>query len=96
MSLHAISIIKRSAAGVEVEVNGALQRLELLAVLEFSSDRKRMSVVVRQHDSDGDDNDHYNSSNSYGSRGRLRLLSKGADNVMLERLKGGCGWFRAL
>jgi phospholipid-translocating ATPase len=69
-----------------VEVNGALHRLELLAVLEFSSDRKRMSVVVRQHDDDG------------GGSGRLRLLCKGADNVMLERLQGGwqltpgCGW----
>ena len=57
-------------------MNGALHRLELLAVLEFSSDRKRMSVVVRQHDDD-----------SSGSV-RLRLLCKGADNVMLERLKG--------
>lgn len=66
----------RSAAGIEVEMNGALHRLELLAVLEFSSDRKRMSVVVRQHDDD-----------SSGSV-RLRLLCKGADNVMLERLKG--------
>jgi magnesium-transporting ATPase (P-type) len=67
---------RRSAAGIDVEVAGALQRLELLAVLEFSSDRKRMSVVVRQHD---------------GSGGRLRLICKGADNVMLERLKGGAG-----
>jgi magnesium-transporting ATPase (P-type) len=37
----------RSAAGIEVEVGGRLLRYELLAVLEFSSDRKRMSVVVR-------------------------------------------------
>jgi magnesium-transporting ATPase (P-type) len=44
---------RRSAAGIDVEVAGALQRLELLAVLEFSSDRKRMSVVVRQHDGSG-------------------------------------------
>lgn len=66
----------RSAAGIEVEVNGQLHRLELLAVLEFSSDRKRMSVVVRQHDEGS------------GSGGRLRLLGKGADNVMLERLRG--------
>jgi magnesium-transporting ATPase (P-type) len=67
---------RRSAAGIEIEVGGDLQRLELLAVLEFSSDRKRMSVVVRQHDAGS------------GSSGRLRLLCKGADNVMLERLRG--------
>lgn len=62
-----------------MEVNGALHRLELLAVLEFSSDRKRMSVVVRQHDDDD---------TAGGGGGRLRLLCKGADNVMLERLAG--------
>ena len=72
-------IPQRSAAGIELEVNGALQRLELLAVLEFSSDRKRMSVVVRQHEL---------STHGGEGAGRLRLLSKGADNVMLERLAG--------
>ncbi|CAM6103839.1 unnamed protein product [Calypogeia fissa] len=40
---------------------------ELLNVLEFSSARKRMSVIVRYPD------------------GRLMLLSKGADSVMIER-----------
>jgi phospholipid-translocating ATPase len=69
-------------------VRGALQRLELLAVLEFSSDRKRMSVVVRQHDSDGNDSGD-GGSGQHG--GRLRLICKGADNVMLERLKGEAG-----
>lgn len=101
----------RSAAGIEVEVNGALQRLELLAVLEFSSDRKRMSVVVRQHEREcvdgssssnvgaggggGYGNNSYSSyknegtsSGGSGATSRLRLICKGADNVMLERLKG--------
>ncbi|KAB1212724.1 putative phospholipid-transporting ATPase 9 [Morella rubra] len=41
---------------------------ELLNVLEFSSSRKRMSVIVRNED------------------GKLLLLCKGADSVMLERL----------
>jgi len=78
ITLFAPASLPRSAAGIEVEVSGSLQRLELLAVLEFNSDRKRMSVVVRQHDG-----------GAGGSEGgRLRLLSKGADNVMLERLKG--------
>lgn len=43
---------------------------ELLHVLEFSSARKRMSVVVRKLDQDG----------------RLFLLTKGADNIIFDRL----------
>lgn len=44
------------------------QKYQLLNVLEFSSARKRMSVIVRFPD------------------GRILLLSKGADSVMLQRL----------
>ena len=40
----------------------------MLNVLEFTSDRKRMSVVVRMPD------------------GRIKLMVKGADNVICERL----------
>jgi phospholipid-translocating ATPase len=54
----------------------ALERYELLNVLEFSSARKRMSVVVRKMDSDDQ---------------RLFLMTKGADNVIFERLKKGTG-----
>ncbi|KAF9556000.1 phospholipid-translocating ATPase [Agrocybe pediades] len=53
---------------------GLLERYELLNILEFTSARKRMSVVVRKLDSED---------------GRLFLLSKGADNVIFERLKEG-------
>jgi magnesium-transporting ATPase (P-type) len=73
-----------SASGVEVEVGGALHRLQLLALLEFSSERKRMSVVVRQHGAIG----CAGAGSSGGSGSRLWLLSKGADSVMLERLAG--------
>ncbi|KAK4798453.1 hypothetical protein SAY86_030779 [Trapa natans] len=50
--------------------NGATmdRNYELLHTLEFSSSRKRMSVIVKSEE------------------GRLLLLSKGADSVMLERL----------
>ncbi|KAK4053823.1 hypothetical protein OIV83_001479 [Microbotryomycetes sp. JL201] len=49
---------------------------ELLNVLEFSSARKRMSVVVRRL--------------SKGSeQGKLVLLTKGADNIIFERLGPG-------
>ncbi|KAG2742365.1 phospholipid-translocating P-type ATPase [Suillus brevipes Sb2] len=50
------------------------ERYELLNILEFTSARKRMSVIVKKLD----DQD-----------GRLFLLTKGADNVIFERLKAG-------
>ncbi|KAK7467656.1 hypothetical protein VKT23_004709 [Stygiomarasmius scandens] len=50
------------------------ERYELLNVLEFTSARKRMSVILRKLDEDD---------------GRIFLLSKGADNVIFERLKPG-------
>jgi phospholipid-translocating ATPase len=43
---------------------------ELLHVLEFNSTRKRMSVILRKLDQDG----------------RLFLLTKGADNIIFDRL----------
>lgn len=54
----------------------SIERYELLNILEFTSARKRMSVVLRKLD--GDDS-------------RLFLLSKGADSVIFERLKPGAG-----
>ncbi|KAJ3576870.1 hypothetical protein NP233_g101 [Leucocoprinus birnbaumii] len=51
-----------------------VEKYELLNILEFTSARKRMSVVVRRLD--GDDR-------------RLFLMTKGADNVIFERLKQG-------
>ncbi|KAG8217697.1 hypothetical protein J3R82DRAFT_5853 [Butyriboletus roseoflavus] len=56
-----------------------IERYELLDILEFTSTRKRMSVIVRKlngHDS------------------RLFLLSKGADSVIFERLKSGGDEFK--
>ncbi|GAA6016553.1 hypothetical protein JCM10207_002838 [Rhodosporidiobolus poonsookiae] len=49
---------------------------QLLNVLEFTSARKRMSVVLRKM-SEGE------------GQGQLFLLSKGADNVIFERLAAG-------
>ncbi|PPQ99092.1 hypothetical protein CVT24_009358 [Panaeolus cyanescens] len=51
-----------------------IEKYELLDILEFTSARKRMSVVLRKL-GDGD--------------GSLLLLSKGADNVIFERLLPG-------
>ncbi|KAK2466652.1 hypothetical protein APHAL10511_000910 [Amanita phalloides] len=52
--------------------DGQIERYELLNILEFTSARKKMSVVLRQME--GDDR-------------RILLLCKGADNVIFERLK---------
>ncbi|KAI0823535.1 phospholipid-translocating P-type ATPase [Trametes gibbosa] len=54
------------------------ERYELLNILDFTSARKRMSVLLRKlggEDSEGD--------------GKVYLLSKGADNVIIERLHPG-------
>ncbi|KAF8623335.1 hypothetical protein AX15_006411 [Amanita polypyramis BW_CC] len=52
--------------------DGHVERYELLNILEFTSARKRMGVVVRKLGSED---------------GRIFLLCKGADNVIFERLK---------
>lgn len=51
-----------------------VEKYELLNILEFTSARKRMSVVLRRVDVEDQ---------------RLFLLTKGADNVIFERLKDG-------
>jgi phospholipid-translocating ATPase len=51
-----------------------LERYQLVNILDFTSARKRMSVIVKKLDG-GDD--------------RLFLLTKGADNVIYERLMPG-------
>lgn len=51
-----------------------IERYELLDILEFTSARKRMSIIVRKLD---------------GHDSRLFLLVKGADSVIFERLKSG-------
>ncbi|KAF5369202.1 hypothetical protein D9615_009962 [Tricholomella constricta] len=57
-----------------------LERYQLLNILEFTSARKRMSVVLRKLDEQD---------------GRLFLLCKGADNVIYERLKEGADELKA-
>ncbi|XP_076825028.1 putative phospholipid-transporting ATPase IA isoform X3 [Clavelina lepadiformis] len=58
----------RTPTHVTVKALGKDESYEILNVLEFSSTRKRMSVIVRCPD------------------GVIRLLCKGADNVICERL----------
>lgn len=51
-----------------------VEQYELLNILEFTSARKRMSVVLRKLDTEDS---------------RLFLLTKGADSVIFDRLRGG-------
>lgn len=64
----------RSPPASSSATKAKLEEYELLNLLDFTSARKRMSVLVRRHD--GDDR-------------RILLLTKGADNVIFERLKAG-------
>ncbi|KAI5832175.1 phospholipid-translocating P-type ATPase [Schizophyllum commune Tattone D] len=57
-----------------LQTPSSIERYELLNVLEFTSARKRMSVVLRKLDDED---------------GRLFLFTKGADNVIFERLRAG-------
>lgn len=57
-------VIKNKETGVEEEI-------EVLSVIEFSSKRKRMSVIVRDVDN------------------QIKIFCKGADTVMVPRLKTG-------
>ena len=69
------TVVKRSPQQITLRVatddNGSsrLQTFEILDVIEFSSKRKRMSVVLRYPD------------------GRISVICKGADSVILPRLR---------
>ncbi|XP_039266166.2 phospholipid-transporting ATPase IB-like isoform X2 [Styela clava] len=59
---------ERTPQTVTVDVLGTKETYDVLNVLEFTSTRKRMSVIVRT------------------PNGKIRLMCKGADNVIYERL----------
>lgn len=61
----------RQPEKVVLSVLGKDETLEILDMIDFTSDRKRMSVIVRD------------------STGRIKLYTKGADTVILERLCEG-------
>lgn len=62
-------LLSRTTDVVKVRVHGAVYTYDILATLEFNSDRKRMSIIVR------------------GPDGRIQLMCKGADSMILARLK---------
>ncbi|GJJ73727.1 phospholipid-translocating ATPase [Entomortierella parvispora] len=68
------------------------RRYQILNVLEFNSTRKRMSIIVkrlwpesgstRAQNNNNEDHDEH-------QEGEILLLTKGADNIIFERLAGG-------
>ncbi|KAI1173445.1 phospholipid-translocating P-type ATPase [Nemania sp. FL0916] len=67
-------LIDRPARSIKLRVTNqsgekVVQIYEVLKVIEFSSSRKRMSIVVRMPD------------------GRICVICKGADNVIMDRLR---------
>ncbi|RLN88050.1 hypothetical protein BBJ28_00019083 [Nothophytophthora sp. Chile5] len=62
-----LSLTEEDREGSHLKTVTYTLAFEILRVLHFSSDRKRMSVIVRDED------------------GRLKVLCKGADSVILDR-----------
>ncbi|KAJ3576886.1 hypothetical protein NP233_g123 [Leucocoprinus birnbaumii] len=69
-------LLLQTPFSVDEDGEEVLERYELLNILEFTSARKRMSVILRKIDTDDE---------------RIFLLTKGADNVIFERLRKGGG-----
>uniref|UniRef100_A0A8C3J2R0 Phospholipid-transporting ATPase n=1 Tax=Calidris pygmaea TaxID=425635 RepID=A0A8C3J2R0_9CHAR len=61
--------LARTQDTITISELGRKRTYKVLAMLDFNSDRKRMSVLVRD------------------PQGRIRLYTKGADTVILERLQ---------
>eukprot|EP00124_Ichthyophonus_hoferi_P000614 Ihof_evm7s24 gene=Ihof_evmTU7s24 len=59
----------RNLDNMTIEVNGVIESYGCLAILDFNSDRKRMSIILRCPD------------------GKIRLFCKGADNMIMARIK---------
>ncbi|VDP04896.1 unnamed protein product [Heligmosomoides polygyrus] len=59
----------RTPQSITIEVMGKEEVYELLCILDFNNDRKRMSVITRN------------------SEGKIRLYCKGADMMIMARLK---------
>lgn len=72
-----ILVVERTTTSLVLQLSGGrTERFEVLDVVEFSSKRKRMSIVVRRPD------------------GRIWVVCKGADTMVLPLLKGGEGSMR--
>ncbi|XP_072279295.1 phospholipid-transporting ATPase IK-like [Pyxicephalus adspersus] len=64
--------ITRTQDSITISEMGEIKTYSILAMMDFNSDRKRMSIIVRNEE------------------GIIRLYSKGADSVILERMHQDC------
>lgn len=67
---YGIALLRRTLDTLEVKHFGVHEVYTELAELEFNSDRKRMSMILRYPD------------------GKIRMLTKGADTIMLKLVRG--------
>lgn len=73
---------------VTIKYNDNALRYRLLHTIEFNSDRKRMSVIIEQLSSDVVDSEGKANTEVLNSmQNRIFVFVKGADNVIIERLK---------
>ena len=71
----------REVLTIETPFGRGVEKFELLNILDFTSARKRMSVIVRKVAGKGEEDDERD--------GKVYVLCKGADNVIMERLSPG-------
>ncbi|KAM9323815.1 phospholipid-transporting ATPase IK-like [Gastrophryne carolinensis] len=64
--------LSRTQETITISEMGTVRTYSILALMDFTSDRKRMSILVRSDE------------------GKVKLYSKGADSVILERLHPAC------
>eukprot|EP00172_Hildenbrandia_rubra_P002687 Plantae.Rhodophyta-Hildenbrandia_rubra.ctg3734.p1 GENE.Plantae.Rhodophyta-Hildenbrandia_rubra.ctg3734~~Plantae.Rhodophyta-Hildenbrandia_rubra.ctg3734.p1 ORF type:complete len:934 (-),score=194.79 Plantae.Rhodophyta-Hildenbrandia_rubra.ctg3734:3824-6625(-) len=66
---YGVELLERSLNSLTINRYGSVETYDMLGELEFNSDRKRMSMILREPDK------------------RIRILTKGADTVMIPLLK---------
>ncbi|KAA8496830.1 putative phospholipid-transporting ATPase VA [Porphyridium purpureum] len=74
-----LEFVSRSSSAMVLKTFGVGEEWEVLGVIEFTSLRKRMSVILREKAS----------SLASGAGNPLRVYTKGADNVIFDRLADG-------
>jgi phospholipid-transporting ATPase len=83
MGLYDCQLLERGSKDMNVQICGRDATYEVLAVNAFDSDRKRMSVLLRQQDSQSDP---LTGDKFVGAK--YMVMCKGADNIMLPLCVG--------
>ena len=79
-----VRLIDRTADSVILDVWGSREEYKILAEVPFTSDRRRMSVVVKKRHKQGE------------AKQPIRVYTKGAEDVLFEKLKDTVQQERAL